>query len=273
MKKTKKLIIAFLVLLAILSGCGKKEEETTLPENTEETAAAEVQEETKEEEEKAEEDVTIALDPQIYPNTDQSDYLNVLLYVTNNTDKIMAVTLSYQAFDSEGNVIAAYDQFSDRSKEKNKTDLFIPANVKDFPMAFTLPMGYRYNIKEDTYMPEIDHIDYEIVEEMPFEYDDIREHFEPEEAQIKNDHIYQYVKFDQEVSDNYETLYMNYTLLGYEGDKVSVVCCGNDYPFGTSSRSVANAKEEDDGKILFYHDVYGQTADEWKLFLGCVAGQ
>ncbi|MBR6232473.1 MAG: hypothetical protein IKQ98_01490, partial [Erysipelotrichaceae bacterium] len=182
MKKTKKLIIAFLVLLAILSGCGKKEEETALPENTEETAAAEVQEETKEEE-KAEEDVMITLDPQIYPNTDQSDYLNVLLYVTNNTDKIMGVTLSYQAFDSEGKVIAAYDQFSDRSKEKNKTDLFIPANVKDFPMAFTLPMGYRYNIKEDTYMPEIDHIDYEIVEEMPFEYDDIREHFEPEEAQ------------------------------------------------------------------------------------------
>ena len=49
MKKTKKLIIAFLVLLALLSGCGKKEEETALPENTEDTAAAEAEEETKQE--------------------------------------------------------------------------------------------------------------------------------------------------------------------------------------------------------------------------------
>lgn len=132
MKKTKKLIIAFLVLLAILSGCGKKEEETTLPENTEETAAAEVQEETKQEE-KTEEDVTIALDPQIYPNTDQSDYLNVLLYATNNTDKIMAVTLSYQAFDSEGKVIAAYDQFSDRSKEKKQDRSLYTRKRKGLP--------------------------------------------------------------------------------------------------------------------------------------------
>ena len=271
MKQTKKLISVFLILLVLLSGCSKKEEETAAPETVEENTETQVKEEVKEEE-KTEEDVLLNFDPLVYPNTDSDDLLNVLLYATNNTDKIMFVTVSYQAFDSDGNVIAAYDQFTDQSKEKSKVELFVPANVKDFPMAFILPMGYRFNIKENTYMPEIDHIDYEIKDKAVFDYMDLKEHFEADEAQIKNDHIYQYLGFDQEISDNYESLYMNYTILGYKGGRVSAVICGNDYPGGTSSRSVSNAKESEEGKILLYHDVYGQDVDEWKLFLGCVAG-
>lgn len=217
--------------------------------------------------------VFIRFDSHVYRNTDDDDFLNALTYATNNSDKTVQITIRCQAFDADGNVISAYDQFKGRYIDTYTTDLFVPAGVKDLPVAFVLPTGFRYDISKDEYMPEIDHLDLEMIGSQETDLEDLRDHFTVGVPEIKENHIYINVRFDEDIADNYTAIYPDHTLLGYSGDTVTTVCCRNSFPYGTSSVSVSYAKEHNDSSMLVYHDVFQEPADRWELYLGCIGAK
>ncbi len=221
----------------------------------------------------AHETITLVFDPHAYQDPGDDDRLNALVYATNNSDNTAMATVRYRVYDIEGNVISAFDQFNSKYYEQFKEDIFIPAGAKDFPVAFSLPSGYKYDLSTGQDMPEVDHIEFELLETKETDLKDLRSHFESGEPEIRENHIYIYVKFDEEIGNSYTTLYPSYTLLGYSGDTVTTVCCKNDYPYGNSSYSVAYAKENNNSSILVYHHIPNEAVDKWGLFLGCVGGE
>ncbi len=271
MKKIVSCVMLLFVILTLFSGCGSKEEAEITENDTAETA--ETAAPTEETEESPKEDfVSLNFDPNVYQSPDDDDYLNVLAYASNSSDQIAQVKIRYRAFDSEGNVFSVFEQFGGKYREQFTEELFIPAGAKDLPVAFVLPMGFRYDLHEDKQMPEIDHMEYEILEINETELEDLADHFSPGEPELKNGHLYVYVGFDQDVADSYESIYPNYTILGYKDGEVAAVCCKNWFPYSNGSYSVAYAKENDDSSIMAYHSLPAEAVDEWKFFLGCVGG-
>ena len=272
MKKIVSSVVLLFVILTLFSGCSGKEEAEITENNTAETA--ETAAPTEETEESLKEDfVSLNFDPRVYQSPDGDDYLNVLVYASNSSDQIARVKIRYRAFDSDGNVFSVFEQFGGKYREQFTEELFIPAGAKDLPVAFVLPMGFRYDLRADKQMPEIDHMEYEILETEKTELEDLADHFSPGEQELKGGNIYVYVGFDQDVADSYEAIYPNYTILGYKDGEVAAVCCQDWFPYSTGSYSVAYAKENSNSSILAYHSLPAEAVDEWKFFLGCVGGK
>jgi len=281
MQKTLSLIILIILVFSLMTSCGgdnqsadpdsaqsdkgvsqsinDSNEKTDTDNMAEEGDTAPVQE-----------PVTLVFDPHVYQDPDNDDYLNALIYATNDSDKVVMVTIQYKAYDKDGNVISAFDQFKNKYYEQYKEELFIPAGANDLPVAFSLPSGYKYDYSTDQDMPEVDHLEYELLETQETDLEEHKAHFESGEPEVKENHIYIYVKFDQEIGDNYTSIYPDYTLLGYSDGEVVTVCCRNNYPYGTSSFSVGYAKENTDSSFLVYHHIPHEPVDSWELFLGCI---
>ena len=275
MKNIVYRIILLSLILFVLAACGSKTQEVPSSETAQseaETETAPVEENTAEET-PASEPVTLTFDPHVYENSNDDTYLNVLSFATNSSDKVVMATISCKAFDADGQIISMYDWIRDKSSEKWQTDLFIPAGVEDHPIAFTLPQGFRYNIKEDSYLPEIDHMEFEVLATQEMELEDLRAHFTPVEEKVNGNTISYFMSFDQEIADKYSSLYVNYALICYSGDEITGVCCRNDFPYASSSYSVADAVENRDSRLLAYHDVPNVPITEWKMYIGCVAGE
>ena len=217
--------------------------------------------------------VSLDFDPHAYEDHGENDRFNGLIYATNDGDAPIRADFRYRAFDKDGGVIQVYDQFRDRYSESVKTSVYIPAGVKDFPLGFALPSGYGYDLKAGKEMPEIDHLEFELLETAEEPTEDLRAHFTPGDPEIRENHIYIYMKFDEEIAGNYDSLYADYTLLGYTDGVLTAVYCRNGYPYGTSSYSVAYATEHNDGALLVYHFVPQDLADRWELYPGCIAGR
>ena len=276
MKTNLLRITASLLCISLFSACaGKAPAETPAPvSSAESTAEAQASPEpTMTAETAAEPEIIIDYDPNAYQDPDSDNYLNALIYASNPSGQVMQVTIRCQVFDEEGTLMSAYDQITGKSIEKYRTTLYVPAGTERFPIGFTLPAGYRYDISTDKYMPAVGHLEFELLEAQPVESEDLRDHFTLTSLEEKNSHIYAYEKFDQEIADKYSTLYPSYTLLGYAGDEVVSVSCQNSYPMGTSSVSVSNARENTDSSIMVYRSVPNVPVDRWELYLGCVGGE
>jgi len=280
-KKHFALFVSLIMLMCILTSCGgsSADPDTAAEDAAQNNQVTEEQEdggdqpEETEEPEASEPSVTLRFDTHAYPDPGNHDRYNVLTYATNSGDQTARATIRYKAYDHDGNVLDVFDNFNGKYNEEFEQDVYIPANVTDFPVAFSLPAGFKYDYSTGKDMPEIDHMEMELLEVQVEETEDIKEHFTPGEPEIKSNQIYIYVKFDQVVEDRYSTLFANYTLLGYSGGNVTAVCCRNDYPYGSSSFSVSYAKENSDSSFLVYHDVPRETVDTWELYLGCISGQ
>ena len=216
--------------------------------------------------------VSLEFDPHVYRDTNDKNIFNALVYTANGGEVPVRADFRYRAYDKDGSVIRIYDQFHDRYSEAVKASVYVPAGVKDHPLGFKLPSGYGYDYKADKEMPEIDHLEFELLDTEEEPTEDLRAHFTPGDYEIKENHIYMYLKFDGEIADNYASLYPDYTLLGYSDGVLTTVCCRNSYPYGTSS-SVAYAVEHDDGALLAYHRVPTDPVDRWELYPGCIAGE
>lgn len=284
MKKTLILIILMLFIFSLMTACsGENPSAGSDPAQTDEgiSQSGNDSNEKTDTDNMAEEGdttprnepVTLVFDSHAYQDPGNDDYLNALFYATNNSDKVVMVTIQYRVYDKEGNVISAFDQFKNKYYEQYKEELFIPAGARDLPVAFSLPSGYKYDLSTGQDMPEVDHIEFELIETEETELEDLRSHFEPGEPEIRENHIYIYVKFDEEIENSYTSLYPSYTLLGYSGDTVTTVCRRNDYPYGNSSYSVAYAKENNNSSLMVYHHIPNDTVDKWELFLGCIGGE
>ena len=219
--------------------------------------------------------VSLEFDPHAYQNPDGDDYFNALVYATNSTDAIASAEIRYKAYDKDGNVISVFDMFGGGYREEFKQTLYVPAGAADFPIGFTLPQSFGYNFDTGETMPEIDHLEFELLGTGSVDAEDLKEHFTPGEPELKENHIYLYVKFDQEIADNYASIYPNYTLLGYSNGELSAVICRNDFPYSTSSMPVDYMVENNDSSMLIYHSTYlpDVTVDRWELYLGCIGGQ
>ena len=217
--------------------------------------------------------IAVQFDPNAYQDPDNDDYLNALTYITNPSVRTVQLTIQCQAFDEGGNLISAYDQFRGKYLEKYTTDLSVPAGTENLPIGFTLPVGYKYDLSTDKNMPAVDHLEFELLEAQEVEWEDLRGFFTLSSLEEKSGHIYAYEKFDQEIEDNYTTLYPNYTLLGYSNGEVVSVSCLNSYPHGTTSVSVSYAKENTDSSMMIYRSVPREPVDLWELHLGCVGGE
>lgn len=276
MKKQLLHLTASLLCISLFSACADKAPaETPAPASSaESTAEAQASAEpTMTAETPAEPEVIIEYDPKAYQDPDDNDYLNALVYATNPSDQVMELTIRCQVFDESGTLMSAYDQFTGKSIEKYTTYLYVPAGADKFPIGFTLPMGYRYDLSADKYMPTVGHLEFELQEVQPVASEDLRDHFTLTGLEEKSSHIYAYEKFDQEIADKYSTLYPSYTLLGYAGDEVVSVSCQNSYPMGTSSVSVSHARENTDSSVMVYRSVPNVPVERWELYLGCVGGE
>lgn len=217
--------------------------------------------------------VSLEFDPHAYRDTNDNDYFNALAYCANSGGFPSCATVKYRAFDAEGKALMVYDRYHDRYTDEFKTNIFVPAFVKDYPVAFTLAAGFGFDVRTGETMPDIDHLEFEAVEISAVETEDLREYFTPGEPEIRDNHIYLYVKFDQEIADNYTSLFADYTLLGYSDGELIAVCCRNDFPFGSSAASVAYAVENNDSSLLVYHRVPREPVEKWEFYLGCIAGE
>lgn len=305
MKKRIALLVSMLLIISLLSACGEKPSSVSEPaqsssepasvpeasapaENEPSTdAAAEPEVETEPEEiepaqdeaEPVEEEtpaaptVTLEFDPHLYQDTNNDDSFHVLTYASNSGDKPVQAVFKYTAFDQEGNAISAFNMRTGGRSEVFKDSVYIPAGVENFPVAFTLPQSLVIDMSTGEEMPEIDHIDFELLEILEEETEDLREHFTPGEPEIRESHLYLFVKFDQEIADHCQSLFMSYTLLGYSNGVLTTVCCASGYPYSTSSYSVSYAKENNDNALLIYHRVPKEPVDKWELYLGCISGE
>ena len=274
MKKILMLTVAMLLVFGLLTACGGSD---SAPEPApEESAESETPEENvlaQEEETPAAPAVSLVFDPKAYQNTNSDDYFEALVYATNTGDIPACATIRYKGFDKDGNVMEVYDQFYDRYSEELKESIYIPAGVSDFPIGFTLPVGFGYNYKTGETMPEIDHLEFELIETSDETTEDLKEHFMPGEVEVRENHIYCYVQFDQEIAENYVSIFPDYTLLGYANGVLTTVCCRNSYPYSNSFYSVDYAIENTDNAFLIYHYAPRETIDKWELYLGCIGGE
>lgn len=218
---------------------------------------------------------SLRFDPKLYQDPNSDDIYNVLAYATNTGEKPAMATVRYKAFDKDGNALSVFDLSKGRNIEEFRTTLYIPAGVEEFPVAFGLSSGFKVDFATGEEMPEIDHMDFEVLDVLDADAEDLRDHFlsgagEPE---IRENHIYIYVKLDDEIAENYSSVYPNYTLLGMTGNEVTAVSCANYFPYGTASLSVSYAKEHNDGSLLIYHRVPSEPVDTWQLYIGCVGAQ
>lgn len=283
MKKTVALIFCLLLVLNMFAACGGKDSSAPQPPTNTENAAQNTENQAEQptdpapanntENTPAAPSVTVSFDSKIYPNTDSNDYYNALAYATNSGDKPAQVKIRYKAFGKDGKVISYFDQFKGRYLEQTTDVLYVPAGARELPIGFILPSGLRYDLSAGKEMPEIDHMEFEVLETADEATEDLAAHFTPGEPEIKNGHIYVYVKFDQEIGDNYASLYPNYTLLGYSNGVLTAVCCKNSFPYGNSSMPVDYAKEKNNSSILVYHDIPNDPVDKWELCLGCIGGR
>ena len=299
MKKSLLLVVSVLLLFSLLTACGE-ETPSSVPSPSPKAgdapqssaaptggadaapvspqpAATAAPEETpppvpEETEPPAASAVSLDFDPHAYKDPGDRDRYNALVYATNDGDVPIRADFRCRAYDKDGSVIQIYNPFADRYSEAVKDSVYIPAGVKAFPLGFALPSGYGYDLKADKEMPEIDHLEFELLDTQEEPTEDLRAHFTPGDPEIKENHIYMYMKFDGEIADNYTSLYADYTLLGYSDGVLTAVCCRNDYPYGTSSYSVTYALEHNDGALLVYHDVPRDPVDRWELYPGCIAG-
>ncbi len=278
MNKKLFTILSILLVVTLLAACGGA---GTAPE-PEPQQPAETGEQTETVPEQPEEEpapeataVSLEFDPHAYQDTDGNDSFNALLYATSSTDAIVSADIKYKAYDKDGNVISVFDMFGGRYREEFKQTVYVPAGVNDFPIGFTLPQSFGYNFDTGETMPEIDHLEFELLGTDSVDAEDLKEHFTPGEPDLRENHIYLYVKFDQEIADNYASIYPNYTLLGYSNGELSAVICRNDFPYSTGSMSVDYMMENNDSSMLIYHSTYipGVTVDQWELYLGCIGGQ
>ena len=217
--------------------------------------------------------VSLTFDPVLYQDPGDQDRYNILTYGTNSGDVPAMVTFKYKAIDKDGNALAVFNMLKGTYSETFRDSVFIPAGVENYPIAFALPTAFKYDFSTGTEMPEIDHMDYEILEIANMDTEDFRDHFTPGEHEIKNGHLYIYVKYDQEIGDNYSSMYPDYTLLGYSNGTLTTVCCLNCYPASTTSFSVSYTKENTDSSFLVYHDLPRDPVDTWELYLGCVGAE
>ncbi len=300
MKRAFALILSLLFVLCLFAACGEKapeqpsSEEATqnsqsapapsspesAPSEGSGTASAESTASEESETSNSEESsntpapaVTMDFDPKPYQDPGDDDRLNVLAYASNSGSKPAMVKIRYKAFDLEGNALSVYEMFRGTSREEYVSTVYVPAKSEKFPVAFALPTGFKYNYEKQEDMPEIDHIDFEVLEIGEADVEDLRDHFTAGEPEIRENHIYIYVKFDSEIGDNYASLYPNYTLLGYSGDTVTTISCITYFPGGTSSFSVGYAKKNNDSSLLVYHHIPIEPIDRWELYLGCIAAE
>lgn len=277
MKKALAIIVCLLLVLCLFSACGDNGTPSPQPpqntgDQTDRPDGPAPADNTEENAPEAQ-PVTVTFDPKLYPNTDNDDYYNALAYVTNSGDKPAQVKIRYRAFDKEGKVMSFFDQFKGRYLEQATDVLYVPAGAKELPVGFVLPSGFRYDLSAGKEMPEIDHMEFEVLEISEEASEDLAAHFTPGDPEVRSNHLYIYVKFDQEIADKYSSLYPNYTVLGYSNGTLTTVCCKNSFPNGTSSISVEYAKEKNDSSILVYHHIPSDPVDKWELYLGCIGAQ
>ena len=275
----KKLLTILSVLLAVtlLAACsGAETAPEPAPEQPAESGeqAENVPDQPEEEPAPEEPAVSLEFDPHAYQNTDDDEYFNALVYATNSTDAVVSADLKFKAFDGDGNVISVYNPFGGNYREDFKQTVYVPAGAADFPIGFTLPSGFGYNYETGEEMPEIDHLEFELLGTGSVDAEDLKEHFTPGEPDLRENHIYLNVKIDQEIADNYASIYPDYTLLGYANGELTAVICNNDFPYSTSSMSVDYMVNNNDSSMLIYHSTYisDVTVDQWELYLGCIGG-
>ncbi len=278
MNKKLLTILSILLVVTLLAACGGTETAPELaPQQPAESGeqAENVPDQPEEEPAPEAPAVSVEFDPHAYQNTDNDDYFNALMYATNSTDAVASADLKYKAYDKDGNVISVFDPFGGKYKEEFKQTVYVPAGAVDFPIGFTLPQGFGYNFETGEEMPEIDHLEFELLGTGSVDAEDLKEHFTPGEPDLKENHIHLYVKIDQEIADNYASIYPNYTLLGYSNGELTAVICRNDFPYSTSSMPVDYMVENNGSSMLIYHSTYlpGVTVDHWELYLGCIGGE
>ncbi len=273
-KKCFALILLLLLTVCLLTACGTKDSSPSPDPAAPDVPQPEAQPDDTPEETVPEESVlSIEFDPKTYPDPGSDDVINALAYASSTSDKPVQVTVRYRVFDAEGNAIKAYDLSRGRELDQFETFLFIPAGAEDLPVAFSLHSGLRFSFESGEEMPEISRVEFETVDTQEVDFDDLADHFTVGDPQTDNYNITIPVGFDQEIADNYRSIYADYTLLGYKDGDVIAVYCKNDFPYGTSSYSVSYAVENSGSSISAYHYIYGVQADEWKLHLGCIAGE
>ena len=282
MKKVLAIILSIMFIVSLLAACGSSgSAQSSSAQSNQPGEAADVSDNSAEsviedtsgsheEQTPAEPAVAVEFDSHPYPSMDNQDYYVGLLYATNSSDKVVEAAFTYHVYDADGNAIQAYDQWNDRYSEEFSASVYIPANVEDFPIGFTLASGLVYDMKKNEELPAADRVEYEFTESREVTIDNMSAHFTPGEFYISNDHLYYPIIIDEEISGSCTTVRGNYTILGYSGGEVAAVCCRNDLPGSTSSWSVDYAKENNDGALLAYHDTpYGVTVDNWEIYLGC----
>jgi len=276
MNKKVSLIVVLFLILSLLTSCGKTEPSSVPDTGTEgsgqstaDPGQAQPQDDDggDDEDSRAGDTLSFVFDPNAYEHTNDDDFMYALVYATNRSEKAVRATLRYRIFDKEGNQISVYDRFKGRNSDQFTADLAVPCGAEDLPICFLLPDGIKYDYSTGEEMPEVDHVEFELVDTLEYDYEDLSEHFAPGEPEFKNDHLYLYVDYDQYISDNFGNLHFNYTLLGYSGGAVTCVCGGS------NNYSVEYGNENYDGSVLVYHRLPKEPVDEWKLFLGEVSGE
>ena len=217
--------------------------------------------------------VTLEFDSHAYPHTNDRNYYVGLVYASNSSDKPVEASFKYKVYDADGNALQAFDQFRGGYREQFSSSVYIPAGAENMPIGFLLASGLIYDMNTGEDMPPVDHIEYEFTKWREETTEDLRPHFTQGEYYIKNNDLYWPISFDQEISDNYSSIYADYTILAYSDGEVVVVCCRNDYPYGGSSWNVSYAKENNDGVFNAYHYApYNIPIDNWEIYLGCFSG-
>ncbi len=277
MKTTVFRFIAVCMSFGLLTACsgGSSSQKQAAPDPVKsaepESTAAEVQ--PSEEATPAVPAYSMDFDPKAYVNPDDDRLLNALMYATNHSDRPVEMTVRCQAFDTEGNIISAFSLSKGEYVDEQTMKLYIPAEADHRPVAAALLPGYRYDMSTGQQMPEIDHLEFELLETKDSEWGEISEHFTPGEPEIRDGHIYVNVGFDQDVEEKYTSVYADYTILGYTGDAVTAVICSRNYPYGASSLSVEYAKESNNNALLIYHDIPNDPVDRWEIYMGCISGE
>ena len=282
MKKITALIVSLILVLCLLAACGGNAPSGNVPANTQNSAGQNQENNTNTNSNtKPAAPADVAPAPSVnlrfetaaYLDPSVNDTYNALAYASNSGNKTARVTVKYRALDKDGNVIKFFDQFKGSYREDSTATIYVPAGAKDLPIGFALPTGYAYDYSTGKEVPPMDHMDFEVTKIEDEEFKDLKEHFTPGGPTVKENHIYIYVKFDQEIGDNYKSIYANYTLLGYSNRVLTTVCCRNDYPLGSSSFPVDYAKEKNDSSILVYHSIPREPVDKWELHLGCIGAR
>lgn len=269
-RKILSVLLILMLMVSMLTACGKKEADPVPDPAPQEDSVPEDQSpEEPQEPVKPADPVTIRFDTKAYEDPGSDEVFCALAYATSTSEKPVEVSVRYSAYDAEGNVIKVFDRFGNKYREKFETSLFVPAGAADMPVSFRLADGFGYNYETDEEMPEIDHLEIETLSMQEDSHKDLSSHFTPGDPQTDDYNLRILVKFDQDIADNYEMVYADYTILAYKDGQITAAYSRQGFPYGDSF-SVSYGVENHDGSILLYHDIYGLNADEYKLYLGCI---